>query len=90
MLTCAAASELLITIRQLIIQAKLREVADLDPLGTKENATFGRAREVLCAIYAPIVLAGRLVERHSHPGAHAARDFGHLANESHDATAVVS
>ena len=85
----ATLSKLLITVRQLIIQAELREIPDLDPLSTQENSTVRRALKVPSPVHAAIILACRLVQRHSHPSAHTALDLGHFADKRHGATAVV-
>jgi hypothetical protein len=79
--------ELLIA-SQLVIQAQLREVSNLDSLCAQEDAAFGSAREVFGAVHATIVLTCRLIERHADPGSNTWNVWD-LTDERNDATAVV-
>lgn len=74
--------------RQLVVQAQLREVSNLDPLCAQEDAAFGSTGEVLGAVDAAVVLTRGLVEGHADPGADAWNVWD-FADERNDAAAVV-
>ena len=78
----------LLVARQLVVQAQLGEVSNLDSLRAQEDAAFGSAGEVPGAVDAAVVLTCGLVEGHADPGADA-WDVWDLADEGDDAAAVV-
>ena len=73
----------------ILLQAKWREVADLDPLRAHKHAAVLRAGEVAGSLDRAIVLARGLVEHDADPRAGGAGDAGHGADEGDRAAAGI-
>lgn len=73
---------------QLVIQAQLGEVSNLDSLCAQEDTAFGSALEILGAVDAAVVLTCGLVEGHADPGSDA-WNVWNFAYERDGAAAVV-
>ena len=73
----------------ILLQAKRREVADLDPLRAHKDAAVLRAGEVAGSLDRAVVLARGLVEHDADPRAGDAGDVGHGADEGDRAAAGI-